>query len=248
MAKRFLTIVFLVVLVFNLSSCDSEEQIVQAERTPIVCVEADSNSILPAREYCKAKGYELVECGSETDCAVMVDGGKYDYFITDNFVKPEIIENNNLTVYEKCDYIVDYRMIFSKNKFKLCNKINASIEELNNNGTLEKIKTEGYQSELSAGEKLYILCDPAFEKQLYLDDDGEIKGVNADIVKAICDNAGFTPILVSGEQDELFLQLGEGEGDAVLYFGRDFSGFEPYYLVSEPYAKTEYCVYKSNAI
>ncbi len=235
--------------IIGLCSCESRETTVDIERTPIVCAERNSVSGLAAKNYCGEAGYEFEECNSQTDCAVMVSNGKYDYFVTDEFTDSAIIENNNLTKFDECDYKIEYRLVFSKDDTDLCEKLNKSIAVLKENGTVERIEknTEKVKiDESDNDEEIFILCDPVLDNVLYLDEDGVVQGRYADIVRVVCENAGFKPVFVTGEYDELFAMLEDGEGDFILTLDSGFEEMEEYYLLSDPYADTQFYVYKRN--
>ncbi len=235
--------------IIGLCSCESRETTVDIERVPIVCAEKDSVCALAANEYCSKTGYELEECNSQTDCAVMVCNGKYDYFVTDEFTESAVIENNNLTKFDKCDYKIEYRLVFSEENTELCVKLNKSIADLKGNGTIDRIEkgTEKIKVDEADNDKeIFILCDPVLDDVLYLDEDGIVQGRCADIVRAICENAGFKAVFVAKEFDELFAMLADGEGDFLLTLDSDFEEMEEYYLLSDPYADTEFYVYKRN--
>lgn len=248
MRKRILCVVLIFVVVGMCCSCDSETVPASVSKTPVVAVQSYTDTFFAAEQYCSEKGYELVECATTEDAAVYVQNGKFDYVLIDSlsFIDPDDFE---LTFVETCSYKLGFSFCFAKENTVLLNNFNNAIASLKISGETDEIienhKSGGYTEtgDLS-GVELRIICYPHFEKQLYYNSDGEVCGIEADIVKSICNELGYVPVFVPAEYDEMFSLLDEGVGDVVMTVDYSSRGSLSEYSLSDIYLEKTYDVYK----
>ena len=219
--KRKLSLLLSVfIFVLSFSSCDSEDKAVNVKSTPVVAVEAYSDTKFAADLYCNANGYELVECATSADAIVFVENGKYDYVVLDEFTTINV-KDYDLKLVETCDYSIKYCLGISENNEALQSEVNKSIVELKSDGTLDTVVKNYFggkvnQTPLTDGKVLRILCYPNMDNRIYFDESGIACGLDVDIMTAICNYAGYTPIFISAEYNDLFDMLRNGEGDIIL--------------------------------
>ena len=250
MKSKIISLLLVVAMITACSSCDSADKSLNVETTPVVAVESDAGCMLAADEYCKAKGYEMIECGSSEDAVVFVENGKYDYVILDEFTSI-IPEDYGLRLVEECEYSAEYCMCFYGDNPELQDGINGTIIDLRSNGTIDSVISNyfsGIENKFSVGEgkALRILCFPYVDNRVCFDEEGNICGVDVDIMTAICNELGYTPIFISAEYDEMFSMLAEGYGDLILRSDNSSSYDSELYTLSEVYLEKNYYVYESD--
>lgn len=250
MKRKISLLSAILLLVLSCTSCDSEDEAVSVETTPVVAVEGYYDTKLAAEAYCAEKGYELVECSSSEDAVVFVENGKYDYVLLDEFTTI-VPEDYGLKFVESCEYSIRYCMVSSADKQPLINELNESILALNSDGTIDSIVDNcingvGNSFSMTGGNEIRILCYPFIENRVYYDDVGNICGTDVDIMRAICEDAGYTPVFVPAEYDALFGMLDEGEGDLILMVDESSNDKLEQYVFSEVYFEKNFNVYESN--
>ncbi len=249
MKRKIFSLLLVFAMITACSSCDSGDKPINVETTPVVAVESDVGCMLAAEEYCKAKGYEMIECGSSEDAVVFVENGKYDYVILDEFTSI-IPEDYGLRLVEECEYSAEYCMCFYGDNYELQDGINGTIIDLRSNGTIDSIVNNylsGVEFGLSAGDgkPLRILCFPYVDNRVYFDEEGNLRGIDIDIMTAICGELGYTPIFISAEYDEMFSMLADGYGDLILMSDKSALYDSELYTLSEVYLEKNFYVYES---
>lgn len=250
MKRKISILLSLVLLVASFTSCDSEDEAVSVETTPTVAVEGYYDTKLAAEAYCQAKGYEMVECSASEDAVVFVENGKYDYVVLDEFTTI-VPEDYSLQFVESCDYSIQYCLGVALEKSALLSEINESIIALKSDGTIDSIvdnSFNGVENEFSqtCANELRILCYPFIDNRVYYDDMGNLCGADVDIMRAICEDLGYTPVFVPAEYNELFYMLEEGEGDLILMVDVSSEERIDECLFSEVYLEKNFNVYESN--
>lgn len=248
MKKRLFGILSVLLALLVCGACDSDDKAVTIETTPTVAVEATSDASLAAADYCTEKGYKIIECGSEEDAAVLVENGKYDFAVIDEFT--DIVpEDVGLEFVETCKYTVKYRLGFSNDNTELLDQFNEAIISLKRDGTIKTLidnNKNGIPNDIpeSSGNELRILCYGYIDDRVYFDEKGTVQGIDADIIRCLCYETGYTPVFISAEYDELFSMLDNGEGDVLLmiddYIGEDV----PEWQLSEVYLEKTFNVYR----
>lgn len=245
--KRIICGLLSLVLVLFSTACDSAEDVAEITKTPIVVTMQSGTALLAAEDYCREKGYEHEKLYNLTDCAVAVENGKYDYLICGEYDEYRLADFK-LKYVEDCGYKSQYSLCFRSDSAELCAQLNASLSELTDNSTLDKICEsykggEKYECADTVGNPLYIMFPEGMDGYSAFDEDGEARGIEVDIVTAICNNLGYTPVFVNGEYDESFDALLNGEVDVVM--GVDFinSALGEDFTLSDPYFTIAYKVY-----
>lgn len=227
-------------------ACTSQEPVTEVTKTPVVATVSESGSLLAARDYCRENGYDIEELYNLTDCVVAVENGKYDYLICDEYDEA-VLESFALSYVEECAYKSQYSLCFNSASGDLCEQFNTSVNELTNNGTIKRIcdsyKGIGeYENAGTVGNPLYILFPEGMEGYSSLNDEGEAEGIEIDIITALCNNLGYTPVFISAQYDESFDLLANGEADLIL--GVDYNSIlGEDYIMSQPYFTVSYKMY-----
>ncbi len=250
MKRKISLLLAILLLVLSCTSCDSEDEAVSVETTPVVAVEGYYDTKLAAEAYCAEKGYDLVECSASEDAVVFVENGKYDYVLLDEFTTI-IPEDYGLQFVEACEYSIQYCMVSFSDNQPLINELNESILALNSTGKIDSIVDNcingvGNSFSMTGGNEIRILCYPFMEDRVYYDDVGNVCGIDADIMRAICEDLGYTPVFVPAEYNELFDMLDDGEGDLILMVDKSSNDRLNQYSFSEVYLEKNFNVYESN--
>ncbi len=249
MGKKICGLLLSFVILWCSSACTANESAVEVTKTPVVATASDRASSLAAMDYCNDKGYDIEKLYSLTDCAVAVENGKYEYLVCDEYEEVEL-RSFALKYVEDCSYKSLYSLCFSADSFDLCQQFNLSIKELTNNGTIDKICNSykgdaKYKNAKTAGNPLYIMYLDGVEGFSVMNDDGEAEGLEIDIVVALCNNLGYTPVFVDGEYDEGFDLLVNGEVDLIMSVDSIKSILGDDFILSDPYFTVNYKVYET---
>ena len=229
------------------TACDSAEDAVEITKTPVVAAVAESMSAIAARDYCNEKAYDIEELFSLTDCAFAVESGKYDYLVCNDLEKTKL-QDFNLVYVEDCAYKSQYSLCFDSDYAGLCQQFNSAISALNEDGTIEKILNsymggDKYSSQETVGNPIYIMFVEGAEEYFDMNDDGEAVGLEIDIVTALCNKLGCTPVFVNGEYDESFDALVNGEADLIMAVDSTNAALGEDFILSTPYLTVNYGVY-----
>jgi len=243
--KRILCCVLCLIFVLSFSSCD--ESIVNNPTEKIVAVKYASANEIAAEEYV-SQGFTKVTYNSSSDVVLAVENGKADYGILDAFELNSFTNSGrNIKKSKDCAYSIDYCAYFNSENEALKTSFDKAIAELENDGTLEKIKTahlngKSFSNGLNDNENgtLVMLCDPSFENRVYTDDNGAVKGLDVDIACEICNSLGYGLEIVTADFDELFMKLQDGEGDFVITACEVTDEREEYYWSSDIYFTLNY--------
>lgn len=212
-------------------------------KTPVVATVSEGLSALAARDYCNEKGYDIEELFSLTDCAFAVENGKYNYLICSELESARL-QSFGLTYIEECNYKSQYSLCVSAENIELSQQLNSAIAALTENGTIDEIlgsyMGEGtYTAPATAGNPLYIMFIDGASQYYDLNDDGEAEGLEVDIVAAVCNELGYTPVFISGAYDEGFDAVLNGEADMIMsvdavnaLLGDDFTLTSPYLTIT----------------
>ncbi len=238
--KRIISFILSFVFVLGLSSCDDVTKMSETEK--IIAVKYASANESACKEYI-SKGYTKVTYNSSSDVVLAVENKKADCGILDEFEFNSYIRaGRNIKQKENCKYSIDYCAYFNVENETLQKSFNEAIKELNDNGTIKKIKNAHLKGEGFTGNKtnnmngtLTMLCDPHFGNRVYTDDSGDIVGLDVDIAREICNYLGFRLEIISADFDELFIKMEEGEGDFIITACEVNEEREKYYLLSDTY-------------
>ncbi|MGN1315613.1 MAG: transporter substrate-binding domain-containing protein [Acutalibacteraceae bacterium] len=240
--KRIISLIIVVGFVLGLASCDESYGDYFTEKT--LAVRYASSDEYAANEYISnLDDYTKVTYNSASDVVVAVENGKSDYGILNEYdYNTYILLDRDIQMKEVCTYSEDYCAYFDSQSKELQEAFNRAIAEINDDGTLEKIKTAHFSGkEFSPvhtdreNGTLTMLCDPNFKNRVYTDDDGCVVGLDVDIAREICGAMGYGLEIVIGDFDQLFSMLEKGEGDFIITACQVTEERTEYYLASDIY-------------
>lgn len=130
--------------------------------------------------------------------------GKIDCVVIDEQPAIKFVEQNSgLTILEEEFTVEDYAFVIAKENEELLNQVNAALAELKEEGVIDNIMKNYVGTESEVGQYPYEAADierpngtltvasnaefPPYEYY----EDGEIVGVDIDIMQAICDKLGM---------------------------------------------------------
>ena len=238
--KRLISFVLCFVLVFALTSCDKETEMLKTKQ--IIAARYGTASEEACAKYV-SEGFIKATYNSSSDVVLAVENKKADFGVLDEFEMNSFSrEGRNIKQKERCEYSIDYCAYFSFDNETLQALFNEAIKALNENGTINKIKEAHLKGETFSGNKsdnengtLTMLCDPCFDNRVYTDDNGDVVGLDVDIAREICSYMGYGLELSSSDFDELFMKLENGEGDFIISACEYNEEREEHYLLSDIY-------------
>ena len=238
--KRIISFVLCFAFVIGLSSCNDVDLILDTEK--IIAVRYASANEFACQEYV-SDGYTKVTYNSSSDVVLAVENLKADCGILDEFeLNSYLRAERKIKQVKRCEYSIDYCAYFSVDNEKLQNSFNEALQDLKDDGTIEKIKTAHLKGESFLNSKtindngtLTMLCDPSFDNRVYTDDNGEIVGLDVDIAREICNYLGYNLEIVTADFDKMFTKLEDGEGDFIISACEVNEERAEYYLLSDTY-------------
>lgn len=252
MKKKIISVILSILLLVSFASCNKEENN-GIFKNSVVASSQKADAVAAAKDYADSKGMEHNQFASSYDAALSVVNGKSDFVVLDEYEGRSIEEENNLVFVEKCEYEVQYRAVFSKENTELCDSFNKIFEKMKSDGTIEKIKKAQIEGDslgfdVTEGENgtLIMACDAVFENRAYYDENGELKGVDIEIAKAVCEYLGYGLEIKVLDFDEMFESLDEGNVDFILSSVEITEEREEFFTFSDVYTTLEYYVYKVN--
>ncbi len=249
MWKKICGLLLCVSILLCSSACTTDEPVTGITKTPVAVAVSESMSLLAVQEYCREKGFAIEELYSLTDCAVAVENGKYDYLVCSEY-EEVTLKSFQIEYVDTCNFKSQYSLCFSAESAELCQQFNVSVKELNHNGTLQKIcdfyKGKGeYETEGTTGNPIYIVYPEGAEGYSSLNDDGDAEGIEIDLVTALCNNLGYTPVFISKPYRQCFDAITDGEADIILGVDSLTSDLGEDFILSDPYFTISYNVYSA---
>ena len=158
--------------------------------------------------------------------------GKIDCVIIDEEpAKAFVSRNPDLMILDEEFVTEDYAGVIAKENTELLGSVNAALEELMADGTLDKIKNNYiadektgettafvYEKTVTEGPALVIATNATFPPYEYYEN-GEMVGIDIDIAAAVSDKLGRTLRVENMEFDAIISAVASGKADA------GFSGF-----------------------
>ncbi len=177
-----------------------------------------------ASDY-EAEGSTIARYTKGADAIQALKQGKVDCVIIDEQPANAFVErNSDLSILSEEFAVEEYAICIAKENTELLDEVNAAIQTLKDNGTLEKIiqnyigdSTKGqypYESpdvDRSNGE-LVIATNATFEPYEYVDN-GEIVGIDIDMSQAIADELGMELVVQDMEFDSIISAVQTGKAD-----------------------------------
>lgn len=94
-----------------------------------------------AETYCLDNGYEILSFASNIDAQAALTSGKADAWVVDNEVAVKMAGEQNLTVLDEAMTSEPYAFAFAKGS-SLVDQVNTALQELLQDGTVEKLFQE----------------------------------------------------------------------------------------------------------
>ena len=178
-----------------------------------------------ASDY-EEEGSTIERYNKGNDAVQALKQGKIDCVIIDNQPALAFTEkNDDLMILDDPFEVEDYAICVSKENQQLTADINGALNELKNDGTIDKIignyigdSTKGtFKYESPAGTqypngKLVMATNAAFEPYEFIENN-VITGIDADIAKAICDKLGYELVIEDMEFDAIINAVQSGKAD-----------------------------------
>lgn len=219
-----------------------------------------------------ASDYEDDDAGSSvekynkgTDAIQALKQNKIDCVIIDEEPAKVFAEkNNDLMILSEEFVIEDYAICLSKDQSDLKEKINAALQEMKADGTLESLEKNYTGTDDEKGKSPYqiqnierpngtliMATNAQFQPYEYYDN-GEIVGLDVDIMKAVCDKLGMTLRIEDMEFEAIINAVQSGKADVgaagmtvtedrlkSIDFTDPYTTSKQVIIVKDPDAKTE---------
>lgn len=221
MRRKLLSVVLLSFLVIS-SACSKNGAIELSEQ--IVAIEAGSAEYSAAQEL-KNDVKEIQEFSTLDGAVSAVEAREVDYVVMNEFSASQYIENRRkIEVVKRLDFTTEYCAYFHNNK-DLMNGFNRVVLELNEDGTIEKIKEaykkgEAYYPELTklSVDAPVITIAFSITGTLFCDltDDGAVVGIDVDIATIVANRLGYNLEIMILSPDDAFSLLAEDEIDMMI--------------------------------
>lgn len=160
------------------------------------------------------------------DAIMGLKQGKLDCVIIDEQPAKKFVEaNNDIKILDEEFAVEEYAICISKDKTDLKNKIDAALDELKADGTLDKI-VSNYIGDTTKGKspytspdgvsrtngKLVMATNAEFEPYEFRDG-GKIVGIDVDMAQAVCDKLGMELVVEDMAFDSIISAVQSGKAD-----------------------------------
>ena len=203
--KRFAALALSAVMVFSMAGSVSAAQKVESKDDlagATIGVQLGTTGDLDASDYEK-DGSTVERYSKGSEAVQALKAGQIDCVIIDSQPAQKFVENNDdLKILDEPFEEEEYAICLKKGNDELLDKINGALQELKEDGTLDKIMANyigddqgSYQYETPEGTEytngtLTMATNAEFEPWEYKEGDN-IVGIDADMAKAICDKMGY---------------------------------------------------------
>lgn len=226
----FLLLFFAVCLIFFMTGCGKNTKV---GKSPVEKVEdlataqigvqlGTMGDIYVSDEYEDAK---VQQFNKGADAIQSLKQGKVDCVVIDKLPAEAFVAiNGDLSILDEEFTKEDYAIAVAKGNTDLLNKINAALDELNQNGTTQKIidnyigddkgtyHYERPEGTTKSNGTLVMATNAAFEPYEYVEG-GEIVGIDVDLARAIADLLGMELVIEDMEFDSIITAVSSGKAD-----------------------------------
>ena len=163
------------------------------------------------------------------DAGIDLKNGKVDAVVIDDQVAKDLVaEIEGLKILPDMLSQEEYAIAVQKDDKELLDAINATIKEMEENGTIEKVRKAFIDKDEAAMAELMALEAPKGDKKLvmgtnaefapfeYMDDNNEIAGYDIEIAKQIARNMGYELVIENMAFDGLIAALSGGKVDMII--------------------------------
>ena len=188
----------------------------------IIGVLSGSPSVRLANDLGKAQTFD-----SGADLMYQLKAGAVDCVVMDNTAAAELVdETSGVRVLSEPLMEYDLRFASAKENDELLRAVNAALTTLESNGTLN-----GLRNRYVAGKSyvytppenvtphpgfLTLAVPPNYQPYSYTDNNGEFKGLNIDVARAVCDYLGVELRIIEVDAGELINDVQFGKVDLAL--------------------------------
>ena len=229
-AAVFLLFITISCSVLTISACSNNNAV---GKSPVESVDDLANAkigvqlgttgdIYVSDEYPDA---EIQQFNKGADAIQSLKQGKVDCVVIDKLPAEAFVElNKDLSILDEEFTNEEYAIAIAKGNTELLDKVNAALDELEKNGTIQMIidnyigdEKGSYQYETPAGTDksngtLVMATNAAFEPYEYMES-GEIVGIDADLARAIADILGMELVIEDMEFDSIITAVSSGKAD-----------------------------------
>lgn len=229
--RRSMVILLLLsmMLVFCFCSCSSSlgaSDITGVDSLPGKTIGTQLGTVgdIYASDYTK-EGSVIKQYNKGADAIMALKQGKVDCVIIDNEPANKFVKNNSdLSILDEEFANESYAICVAKENKELLADINAALAEITANGTLESIITNYIGDETGKtpyvspenikrdNGTLVMATNAAFEPYEYIEN-GEVVGIDPDIVQAIADILGKELVIEEMEFDSIITAVQTGKAD-----------------------------------
>lgn len=157
--------------------------------------------------------------GDAEALAVVLKNGDVDCALADEETYDDMRgETSLITALDDMFVDCDYRLAVSIENRLMLEKLNGALDELDMEGELEKIvdrwqdgEGEGFQASNSGKTSVSVAVDPSFYPYAYYNADGDLAGLEIDVVAAICEKLGLEAEFLTVEPDMLLYMAESGK-------------------------------------
>ncbi|MBR1593113.1 MAG: transporter substrate-binding domain-containing protein [Ruminococcus sp.] len=237
MKRNFGIVMSFIMIAACISGCGEKTEEIPAENTvPIYVIEsADDLSGKTIGTQLGTTGFlfaqdiqdanvEPFSSGSEAIQALKV--GDIDAVLIDAETANVLVQNEQaLTILDEPFAVEEYSVAYAKDNEELGQKIDDAISKLKEDGTLEDIKKHWIgenadnapyvpKADIERNGKMKVATNAEFPPYESFDENGNIIGIDVDIMNAVCDELGMELVIESVDFDTIIPSVNEGEYDA----------------------------------
>ena len=255
MKKRVVGLLSVFLCFCMMCSCDSSGEAKVSDSVGhriTVAVKSDSDELLAAEAYSSRKGLDIVKYNETSDAVAAVLNGKADYVVLNEYDSYEYLDaGNKLDFVESTEYKIEHVAWFNAGNEQLSDEFNKALDALEQEGVLLEIKEANLKGKAYTYDKsnpikgeLVMLCDPVFENIICYSENGDIRGTDYDIARAVCSYLGYSLAVEVVDFDRMFVSLEAGEGDFIMSASQYTSERAGFFIASDVYSSLNYNVYK----
>lgn len=225
--KKIATLLFSFILLLTSCGTKAENTVFSVDDLPgkVIGVQLGTTGDIYATDY-EEEGSTIERFNKGNDAIQALKQGKVDCVIIDE--QPAIAfvtKNDDLKILEEPFEIEDYAICISKQKTELKENINAALETLKENGTLESIiknyigdDTKGKNPYVSSSDvvrsngTLVMATNAHFEPYEFYENN-KITGIDVDMAQAVCDILGMELKIEDMDFDSIISAVQSGKAD-----------------------------------
>lgn len=172
---------------------------------------------------------ELVVCDSAASLRDALKKGRADCAVADEAVADELTGFFSGLETVKEPYAAPrYAIAVSEDNRLMLERLDQALSDLKSSGRLREL-IGGASGRTAAGSTVTVAVEPDFYPLAYVDDAGELRGVEIELVRELCAALGLAPSFLTADADMLLYmaesgkcafaigRLTAGEGEGLLY-------------------------------